>query len=245
MFQKIKKTATVAAAILSLSTQVEAFGELTSPGSSSLKDDGAQTVSFRIKVENLTQSQSLTPPLIVIGDDLVFKVGEPSSRAMSFLAEDGDLSDFQKSKGFENALFTNKGISPGSVQIYQLDAKLSDLTSRLNQHYTLSFASMLASTNDAFVGLDRVRLSGGFGSPFAVGRSSTFNLKVYDAGTERNTERCEHIPGPPCGSHNVRSVRGAEGVVTLHPGLGLLNSDLSHLDLFPTVGARVTVTRTK
>ena len=44
-------------------------------------------------------------------------------------------------------------------------------------------------------------------------------VRVYDAGTEANTESCAHIPGPPCGSKFVRVTAGAEGVVAPHAGI--------------------------
>jgi hypothetical protein len=44
-------------------------------------------------------------------------------------------------------------------------------------------------------------------------------VRVYDAGTEANTESCAHIPGPPCGNKFVRVTEGAEGVVAPHQGV--------------------------
>ncbi|MBA2667448.1 MAG: spondin domain-containing protein [Trueperaceae bacterium] len=50
--------------------------------------------------------------------------------------------------------------------------------------------------------------------------------RVYDAGTEANTESCAHIPGPPCGHALVRVTDGAEGVVSPHEGiLGIADLD--------------------
>jgi hypothetical protein len=41
---------------------------------------------------------------------------------------------------------------------------------------------------------------------------------AYDAGSEANTELCEHIPGPPCGNQ-ARMLTGAEGFVHVHRGI--------------------------
>jgi len=42
---------------------------------------------------------------------------------------------------------------------------------------------------------------------------------AYDAGSEANTESCEHIPGPPCMNPEMRVTDGAEGFVYIHPGI--------------------------
>jgi hypothetical protein len=83
----------------------------------------------------------------------------------------------------------------------------------------LSLASMLVNTNDGFVGANSIFL------PFRGTRVRY--LKVYDAGTELNTESKDHIPGPCCGSPLVRVPtnekiklhRGIEGVGDLDPSV--------------------------
>ena len=47
-------------------------------------------------------------------------------------------------------------------------------------------------------------------------RRSRRELRAYDAGSEANTESCEHVP---CEVHGRRMTEGAEGVVAEHPGL--------------------------
>ena len=51
----------------------------------------------------------------------------------------------------------------------------------------MSFASMLVSTNDAFIG----------SNAFDLSKSRTVYLNAYDSGTEANSEHCAYIPGPP------------------------------------------------
>lgn len=75
---------------------------------------------------------------------------------------------------------------------------------------------MLVSTNDAFVGLDRYTLPSGFSAAFSA---TSVDVPAYDAGSEANTESCDHIPGPPCGSPGVRVTDGAEGFVHVHRGI--------------------------
>ena len=71
----------------------------------------------------------------------------------------------------------------------------------------------------------------------------SYFAKVYDAGTEANTESCDDIPAPPCNSHNARVLNGSEGRVSLHTGLKLTSGDLTPSDLFPSVAAKVIITR--
>jgi hypothetical protein len=40
---------------------------------------------------------------------------------------------------------------------------------------------------------------------------------AYDAGSERNSELCRFIPGPPCGNANVHDPDSAEGYVHVKP----------------------------
>jgi hypothetical protein len=44
-------------------------------------------------------------------------------------------------------------------------------------------------------------------------------VRVYDAGSEADTEACAHIPGPPCGNPGARHGDAAEGHVALDGGI--------------------------
>jgi hypothetical protein len=67
---------------------------------------------------------------------------------------------------------------------------------------------MLVNTNDAFTGLDSLRLPG---------RGSAHETMAYDAGSERNNELKSHIPGPCCGNAFVRDPEGA--LIGPHEGI--------------------------
>ncbi len=55
--------------------------------------------------------------------------------------------------------------------------------------------------------------------------------RVFDAGSEADTESCAHIPGPPCGNPGVRVTDGAEGTIELDTGiLGIGDLDPATLD---------------
>ena len=70
----------------------------------------------------------------------------------------------------------------------------------------ISFASMLVSTNDAFIGSNHLDVS----------KSRTMMLNAYDSGTEVNSEDCAYIPGPPCGNHRHDPAE-AEGICLRPP----------------------------
>lgn len=74
----------------------------------------------------------------------------------------------------------------------------------------LSFAAMLGATNDGFVAARSLYL------PEQDGEERTAELFAYDAGSEANTESCEHVP---CSTHGRRMTDGAEGVVARHAGI--------------------------
>ena len=75
----------------------------------------------------------------------------------------------------------------------------------------VSILGMLVTTNDAFFAVRTVRVP------------SRGDMKVmanaYDAGSERNSEDCDFIPGPPCDSADRRDTAGAEGFVHTHAGI--------------------------
>jgi hypothetical protein len=67
---------------------------------------------------------------------------------------------------------------------------------------------MLVNTNDAFTGVDSLRL-GAHGASIAT--------MAYDAGSERNNELRSHIPGPCCGNPFVRDPEGQ--LIRPHEGI--------------------------
>ena len=171
----------------------------------------SKTKKFLLTVTNLTKGQILTMPLVALHSSRtkVFEVGKAATAGLTLLAEDGDtgkLEDELRSLGRSRVdvyATANNNIRPGkSVQILVKTKNASKVK--------LSLVSMLATTNDAFVGAQSLRLPS---------RPKTYDLGTYDAGTEFNSESCSTVPGPPCGSHNARDTSGAEGVVTEFAGL--------------------------
>jgi hypothetical protein len=72
----------------------------------------------------------------------------------------------------------------------------------------LSLVTMLVNTNDAFTGLDSLKLRG---------RGETHSTAAYDAGSELNNELETHIPGPCCNNPFVRAPEGE--LIRHHPGI--------------------------
>jgi len=81
-----------------------------------------------------------------------------------------------------------------------------------------SVVTMLVNTNDAFTGLDSLRLRG---------HGSSRATMACDAGSERNNELKSHIPGPCCGNPFIcdpegcahRPARGHHRPRPAQPGL--------------------------
>ncbi|MFT6070757.1 MAG: hypothetical protein ACJAT2_000682 [Bacteriovoracaceae bacterium] len=172
---------------------------------------GSKTKKFLITITNLTKAQVLTMPVVALHSPSspLFEVGKPASPGLTLLAEDGGtdvLEDELRALGrsrVDNYVTGDKNIRPGqSVEVMIKTKNASKLK--------LSLVAMLATTNDAFVSAMNIRLPS---------RLKELDLKAYDAGTEFNSESCEKVPGPPCGSHGARDTANAEGVVTEFKGL--------------------------
>ena len=145
----------------------------------------------------------------------IYKVGDPASEALVLLAEGGDTSGLAAAAGVV-------GATPVMGDVYVLPgASVKVMVSADAMNSVLSFATMLVSTNDAFIGVTDIPLYDDMGMPI----STTRDLMVYDAGSEQNTERGTDIPGPvglsadddPEGSNARVPTEG--GVITPHPGI--------------------------
>jgi hypothetical protein len=172
---------------------------------------GSKTKKYLITITNLTKAQVMTMPVVALHNPSspLFEVGKPAGPGLTLLAEDGGtdtLEDELRSRGRRNVdvyIAGDNNIMPGkSVQILIKTKNASKVR--------LSLATMLATTNDTFVAAMNIRLPSRF---------KELDLTAYDAGTEFNSESCEKVPGPPCGSHGARDTANAEGIVTESNGL--------------------------
>jgi hypothetical protein len=170
-------------------------------------DDGAR--AWNVTVTNLTRpgSQPLSPPLFVIhsGRADVWSVGEIATHPVAAIAEDANNAPAESAladlPGVRD-VFTGAGgpIPPGASRTYSIETR---------GHFNrLSILTMLVNTNDAFTGLDSLRVRG---------RGGTLMTSAYDAGSERNNEDADFIPGPCCNHPFVRDPEGE--LIRMHEGI--------------------------
>ncbi len=200
-------------------------------------EDGA-TKTWRVTIKNLTPpgpgapgSQPLSPPLFVIHSRQadVWGVGEIASHGVAAIAEDANNAPLESAlpavQGVRTVLTGAGGPIPSGVT----RSFTVETTGRFNR---LSVVTMLVNTNDAFTGLDSLRLRG---------HGSSHETMAYDAGSERNNELKSHIPGPCCGNAFVRDPEGA--LIGPHEGItgrGQLSPALYDWD---GAAARITIDR--
>jgi len=171
--------------------------------------------TYRITVENLTEGQILTPPVVSLHRyraDL-FDAGRPASFEVQQIAENGNLAPLQEAlaanrKVGESGTVEGAPLLPGDVRSIELSVRPG---------HRLSTVSMVVCTNDGFTGLDAVRL------PARTGGSVVFEAKAYDAGTEVNTEALADLV-PPCsgfttGTDMSNPALAEGGVIGAHPGI--------------------------
>ena len=178
---------------------------------------------FKVTLTNLTTGepgmggQIFSPPIFAShpAGAKLFELGMPANEAVVLLAETGNTSGLAAIAAAVNASAVQHDgfVIPG--------ASVTVMVAGNAINSSLSFATMLVSTNDAFIGRTDVSLYDDAGMPISV----TIPLQAYDAGSEQNTERGSDIPGPiglspeedPEGS-NLR-VPTEGGVITPHTGI--------------------------
>ena len=173
---------------------------------------GDAELMVEISITNLTRGQIMSPVFVARHDrsaEALYTLGQPASDALAAMAEDADASglltawnpETNGSVGEAMVVALNDGpILPGQTVTFTFS--ISD-----GMEY-VSLASMLVSTNDAFIGV----------SGLDVSTSGVINLAAYDSGSEANSEDCQYIPGPPCGNH-AEDTADAEGFVHVHAGI--------------------------
>jgi hypothetical protein len=145
--------------------------------------------SYVVTVENLTETQSLTPAVVVVHrGNAVFRVGRQASAGIQGLAENGDVP------GLVAELEASANVSAvrvaGSAPIGPGESVETIVTAEPGA-WRLSAAAMLICTNDGFGGATKIKL------PSQYGEVRIVEGVAYDAGTEINTEEYEDLV-PPC-----------------------------------------------
>jgi hypothetical protein len=195
--------------------------------------------SYTVTVTNLTYAQPLSPLAVILhGNSTMWSIGEASSPALEVLAEGGDNTDFLADAA-ALATGTSEGvILPGTASTVEINT-----TDRMATNFTA--ATMLVNTNDAFSGLTGIDISN-----MAINDKKSWNLNVYDAGTELNSEAAGTIPGPADGGTGYDATRDDVNFIGYHSGVvsqddGLSSSVLTQAHRFDNPALKLTITRTK
>ncbi|MCH8160966.1 MAG: spondin domain-containing protein, partial [Chloroflexi bacterium] len=165
----------------------------------------AQETTYTVTIENLTDGQPFTPPVLVAhsADMDLFEVGEAASTEIAALAENGNGDPLV-------ALATGAGATVVAHDAPILPGETATISISAESGMYLSAAFMLICTNDGFGGVDSLMLpSSG---------STTVDANAYDAGSEMNTEDFADMV-PPC--------QGLIGVTSDDEGTGMSNPDLA------------------
>ena len=176
-------------------------------------DDGAKK-TWRVTITNLTPlgpnehgSQPLSPPLFVVHSKEadVWSVGEIANHGVAAIAEDANnsvlLSALPAVPGVKT-VFTGAGggLPSGATRSYTVETQ--------GEFNRLTIVTMLVHTNDAFTGLDSLKLSA---------KKSVHEPIAWDSGSEKNNELKAFMPGPCCGHPFVRDPEGA--LIGPHEGI--------------------------
>ncbi len=204
-------------------------------------DDNNMQRSFNVEVTNLSHQQPFAPVAAVLHTSgyTGFSRGSMASNGLELLAESGDPGGFIAEADSDNRVLNSVSgtgmITPGGTETIIVQGNSSQPR--------LSLAGMLVNTNDGFVGLSDVDLSG-----LNIGESLQLHARVYDAGTEANTEAATDVPGQ--GGEGINAARDDRNFIAVHPGIvsmddGLTSSALDASFRFDNPAARIIITRTQ
>ncbi|WP_394130199.1 spondin domain-containing protein [Shewanella maritima] len=196
--------------------------------------------TYEVTVTNLTANQPLSPVFVAThsADLSLWQAGMSASVALEKLAEGGDSADLAELDGLTSSANGTGVIMPGMSETISVTLDEEDVAS-------LSLATMLVNTNDAFAGVNAYNLT-----MLDVDETSMMSMMVYDAGTEQNSEAKGSLPGPADGGEGYNSMRDDVDFIHVHPGVismydGLMDSVLDASHRFDNPGVKVTITRTE
>jgi hypothetical protein len=177
-------------------------------GVTALADD-TEGQEYEVTITNVTRGQVVTPPVVIVHDArfALFTPGMPASAELAALAEDGDTVPLEGALSADHSV---RDVAVGGGPL--MPGESMTLMVRGGKGFRrLTATAMLASSNDAFFAVRGARIPGRLPARMAA--------YVWDAGSEGNSEFCEHVPGPPCGNAGVRNTATAEGFVHIHAGI--------------------------
>ncbi len=208
------------------------------------ENEPASSMSYRISVSNITNSQPLSPLAVIVHSDnyRAWEVGLPASVALEVLAEGGDPGELVRTAANNpEVLAAAKGVAPippGANETIDVTFVES------NENIYLTVATMLVHTNDGFGGVNAEMLT-----RLNVGDSLTLMAPAFDAGTEINSENAASIPGPAVGGEGFNPAREDINFVHIHSGIlssqdGLNDSALAGAHRWDNPVLKIVVTRT-
>ena len=185
-------------------------------------DDGGD--KFEVTVTNLTRGQLMSPAVVATHKSKLsplFTLGSPASPELAFVAEDavnGPLVAALMADPNVRDVETIFGalippIMPGESASVEVDTG--------GKFRNVTVVGMLIHSNDGFYALNGV--AGPKDDEWAI-----YLSPGYDAGSEANTENCDHIPGPFCGNPGVSGGAG-EGYVHIHAGVHGIGTGATNL----------------
>ena len=197
---------------------------------------------YEITVTNATNAQPLSPPAFIIHNDgyPAWETGVAASLGLEILAESGSPEDFISEK--QNYALTDaagdNAVIPGASTSVTLETEW-------NEGLQVTVATMLVNTNDAFTGTTGLTIG-----QLAVGESMSQLARIYDAGTEENSETSESIPGPVANGEGYNSQRETSDFVAIHSGVvtqddGFSTSVLTEAHRFDNGAMVVRIERTQ
>ena len=164
--------------------------------STSFAQQGRQ---LEVTIKNITRGQVISPPVVISHnkDFQLFELGSPAIDELVMLAEDGMTEPLVGYVASQSSVLDSIAAS-GPLMPGESVTLLINTSSRFKY---ITAVGMLVTTNDAFFATEGIKAP-----PHG---EKTVHAEAYDAGSEANTESCEHIPGPPCGNPEVRNTDGA------------------------------------
>jgi hypothetical protein len=180
--------------------------------------------NWHVKVTNLTTGQPFSAPLWAVHTKKrhLWQVGQQATNGAALIAEDAFSTPLLA------LLQSDPKVSSAAVEpatpvppppILPGEAREFDVSTH-GKFGRLSMIWMLVRSNDAFTGLDSLKLEpakGKKGKHPKTPKTRTLLVNAYDAGTEKNNEDPAYIPGPPFGNKFVRD-QDAQ-LIAPHPGL--------------------------
>ncbi|CBJ27048.1 conserved unknown protein [Ectocarpus siliculosus] len=182
--------------------------------------------TYKVRVTNLTFKQDFSPPIIVAHEkgSPLFSKGRKARGAIKRMAEEGVNRFIEiiatREDGFCGFAAAEGPLLPGKTWNGEITFDANKC-----KRPVYSVVAKLTNTNDAFMGID--------GSKFLDKRPSKLFPPAFDAGTEKNNEKCTCIRGRACPAspkprENLGG-RGSEGFIHVHRGINGVG-DLSQAD---------------